>query len=369
MFNGADGTQPQAPLVQGTDGNLYGTTFFAPGGCGEVFRITTAGKLTVLHLFDSGSGCGPVGPLVQGNDGNFYGTTEYNSPAGGPFGSVFKIAPTGTFTVLHVMNGGTDGGNIYAGVVQGTDGNLYGVASNEGNSSNCSSVGCGTTFKVAPNGSFSLIHNFDNTTGSAPEVTLFQHTNGTLYGDTYCGGTGINGLCGTDTTSGVFYSFNASLKPFVSLVNPSGKVTATVEILGQSFTGTTGVSFNGTATTFKVVTDTFMTAAVPSGATTGTVKVTTPGGTLTSNKKFRVTPQVLSFSPPSGPAGTVVTITGVSLTQTLGVGFGDHVPATFTVNSDTQVTATVPTGAKTGPVGVETQGGTAISSTPFTVTP
>jgi hypothetical protein len=77
----------------------------------------------------------------------------------------------------------------------------------------------------------------------------------------------------------------------------------------------------------------------------------------------------LSFSPPSGPVGTVVTITGVSLTQTVGVGFGDDVPANFTVNSDLQVTATVPSGAKTGKVGVQTQGGTAISTAVFTVTP
>jgi large repetitive protein len=80
-----------------------------------------------------------------------------------------------------------------------------------------------------------------------------------------------------------------------------------------------------------------------------------------------VTPQLLNFSPPSGPVGTQVTINGVGFTQTTGVGFGDNVPAQFTVNSDTQITATVPSGARTGPVGVETKGGTAISSGTFTV--
>ena len=96
--------------------------------------------------------------------------------------------------------------------------------------------------------------------------------------------------------------------------------------------------------------------------------MTTPSGALSSNKVFRVTPQLLSFAPSSGPVGTQVTITGVSLTQTQGVGFGDRVPAQFTVNSDSQVTATVPSGAKTGKVGIETKGGTAISSGTFTVT-
>jgi len=138
-----------------------------------------------------------------------------------------------------------------------------------------------------------------------------------------------------------------------------GKVGQTVEILGQGLTGTTKVSFNGTPATFKVVSDTFLTATLPSGATTGLVKVATPGGTLTSNRKFLVLPTVLSFSPTSGPVGTSVTITGTSLTRTKGVGFGDQVLAQFTVNSDTQITAIVPQGAKTGPVGVKTLGGLA----------
>src|SRR5262249_23608308 len=112
-----------------------------------------------------------------------------------------------------------------------------------------------------------------------------------------------------------------------------------------------------------------MTAVVPAGATTGFVKVTTPSGTLTSNTKFRVTPQILSFSPGSGSVGTPVTITGVSLAQTTKVTFGGVTATMFTVDSDTQVTATVPTGARTGKIGIVTPGGTALSATNFTVTP
>jgi hypothetical protein len=78
------------------------------------------------------------------------------------------------------------------------------------------------------------------------------------------------------------------VKPFVSLVSTAGEVGKTIEILGQGFKGTTGVSFNGTPTTFKVVSSTYLTAVVPAGATTGFVTVTTPKGQLTSNKKFRV---------------------------------------------------------------------------------
>jgi hypothetical protein len=153
-------------------------------------------------------------------------------------------------------------------------------------------------------------------------------------------------------------------------VSTSGNVGKTVEILGQGFTGTTAVSFNGTAAaSFTVVSSTYLTAIVPGGAKTGSVTVVTPGGTLTSNKAFRVTPQITSFSPTSGPVTTVVTIMGASLTQTTAVTFGGVKATTFTVNSDTQVTATVPSGAKTGRIGITTAGGTASSSGTFTVTP
>jgi hypothetical protein len=152
------------------------------------------------------------------------------------------------------------------------------------------------------------------------------------------------------------------------VVRGTARIGKTVEILGQGFTGTTGVSFNGTAATFTVKSDTNLTATVPAGATTGAVTVTTPGGTLTSNLPFRVRPQLLNFNPTSGAVGTQVTITGVSLTQTIGVGFGG-VPATsFTVNSDTQVTATVPTGALSGHIGITTAGGRTWSTAVFTVT-
>jgi hypothetical protein len=132
--------------------------------------------------------------------------------------------------------------------------------------------------------------------------------------------------------------------------------------------GATAVSFNGTLATFTVVSSTEIKTTVPSGATTGSVAVTLPAGTLKSNKNFRVTPQILSFSPPSGPVGTLVTITGVSVTQTTSVAFGGIKAASFTVNSDTQVTATVPAGAKTGKIGIVTKGGVAVSSGTFTVT-
>jgi alcohol dehydrogenase (cytochrome c) len=136
---------------------------------------------------------------------------------------------------------------------------------------------------------------------------------------------------------------------------------------GRGFTGATSVTYNGTSASYSVTSDTYISATVPSGAGTGFVNVVTPGGTLTSNLEFRVTPTVASFSPASGPVGTQVTITGNSLTQASKVTFGGVKAVVFSVNSDTKITATVPAGAVTGKIQVTTPGGTATSLTAFTV--
>jgi hypothetical protein len=116
-----------------------------------------------------------------------------------------------------------------------------------------------------------------------------------------------------------------------------------------------------------VVSDTYLTTSVPSGATSGYVTAVTPGGTLRSNQKFRVTPAILSFTPPNGPVGTSVTITGTSFTGASKLTFGGGKIAVFSVGSDSQITATVPAGAVTGKIQVTTPGGRATSPTAFTV--
>jgi uncharacterized repeat protein (TIGR03803 family) len=355
-----DGTyRYPAALTLGTDGNFYGTML---GGSaapyGGVFKITPGGKLTVLYTFTDFGG-DPKGTIIQAKDGNFYGTA---AKAGvNAEGAVYKMTPAGAVTILRSFSE-NDGMGLFpeAGLVQATDGKFYGATG-----SNYSS---GVLFQITPKGKYTVLLNLTNTTGkypgANPQVALFQNTNGTLYGDTYGGGTGKLCFCG------VLYSLGMKLGPFVSFVGPlfEGKVGKTIEILGQGFTGTTGVSFHGVSATFAVVSDTYLTAVVPAGATTGSVTVTTPGGTLTSNKIFRVTPGILSFSPASGPVGTKVTITGTSFTGATKVTFGGVKATTFSVDSDTQITATVPTGAKTGKIQVTTPGGTAASATNFTVT-
>jgi uncharacterized repeat protein (TIGR03803 family) len=382
-FNGTDGKDPAAPLVLGSDGNFYGTTYLGGSGSGgTVFKMTPSGKLTTLYNFCSQTNCTdgnyPAGGLVQGGDGNFYGTTQYGGSyciPGPGCGTIFKITPTGRLTTLHAMNSLTDGnfngwlnGNSdhpdSSGLVLASDGNFYGAASG-GGPPGCE---CGTLFKITPGGSFSVIHVFGSFQGDGEGPgPMMQNTNGILYGTTDAV-TGGGSACPSGGFScAVFYNLNASLPAFVKPMTHFGKVGSTIEFLGQGFDTSTTVSFNGTPATPTVVSGTYLTAKVPNGATSGFVTVNTSVGTLTSDKQFRVTPQIESFNPPSGPVGTVVTIAGVSLTQATKVTFGGKSPA-FTVNSDIQVTATVPTGAVTGRIVITTPGGTASSPTSFTVT-
>jgi uncharacterized repeat protein (TIGR03803 family) len=360
---GTNGYNPLSPLILGSDGNFYGTT--AAGGptlsspcyqsvasCGTVYKMSTSGKPTFLYDFVQSSGAGPVGPLVQATDGNFYGTTAYGGDANSD-GVVFKITSSGKYTNLHTFDG-TDGKTPTAGLVQASDGNLYGVTSAGG------ANGIGTLFKITTGGVFTKLVDFTSADGSTPQITLVQHTNGILYGEAELGGK--NGV-------GTFYSYDATLPAFIRPVVSYGKVTNVVGILGQGFTGTTAVTFNGVSATFSVFSDTYLTATVPSLATAGIVTVTTPTVELSSLQKFIILPSVLSFSPTSGKIGSSVVINGGGLTGASKVTFGGVKATTFTVNSASKVTATVPTGAVTGKIAVTTSQGTATSTGTFTVTP
>jgi uncharacterized repeat protein (TIGR03803 family) len=132
---------------------------------------------------------------------------------------------------------------------------------------------------MTPKGQVTTLHSFNNTDGSSPYGGLVQSTNGKFYGTTIYGGT---------IGDGTVFSLDVGLGPFVSFVRASGQVGQTGPILGQGLTGTTSVFFNGTPASFTVASDTFIKATVPAGATSGYVTVTTPGGTLTSNRVFHI---------------------------------------------------------------------------------
>ncbi len=395
-FNGTDGMQPTTSLVQGSDGNFYGTTSTT------AFKITPNGTFTLLYTFPGNLGYQIPSSLIQATDGNFYGTTSPSSIDQGP-STIFRLTPQGEFTILYTFNSATDGSSPWGGVIQGLDGNLYGITEADGpygtgtyytsslsgafatilgiptgqgtcntsltpqppyNSNFSGVIGpdpsslASSIFQLNPQGSYTTYVYFDSYTQEALNSTLLYATNGFVYATLSQGGT--NG-------DGMVYSFDLE-SWYALLVRNTGKVGQTVPILGQGFIGTTNVSFSGVPATFTVKSDTYLTVPVPAGALTGTVTITSPDQYLNSRQPFRVTPQLLSFDPPSGPPGTVVTITGVSLTQTKTISFGNYAHAAFTVNSDTQVTATVPAKAISGKITLQTPGGTVRSTASFTVT-
>jgi uncharacterized repeat protein (TIGR03803 family) len=182
---GSDGETPYAGLIQGSDGNFYGTTYFGgANNLGAVFKVTPSGTETILYSFAGGSdGEHPYAGVIQGNDGNFYGTTYQGGSSG--FGTVFKITPSGIETILYTFAGGSDGANPEAGLVQGSDANFYGNTFQGGTS------GFGTVFKITPSGTETVLHSFAGSSdGANPSANLLQSSDGSLYGSTGAGGAG-----------------------------------------------------------------------------------------------------------------------------------------------------------------------------------
>jgi uncharacterized repeat protein (TIGR03803 family) len=240
---GSDGQLPYASLVQGSDGNFYGTTRTGgANGTGAVFKITPEGTETVLYSFAGGSdGANPYSSLIQGSDGEFYGTTALGGATGN--GTVFKITPAGIETVLYSLAGGSDGANPVAGLIVGSDGNFYGTTENGGTSD------YGTVFKITPAGVETVLYSFaGGSDGAAPAAGLVQGSDGNFYGATYAGGN--SGTIFKVTPAGVetvLHSFTGGSsdgdQPYGSLVQG----------VDGNFYGTTAFGgTNGYGTVFKI---------------------------------------------------------------------------------------------------------------------
>src|ERR1019366_3915567 len=275
-FNGPDGLNPYSSLVLDTEGNLYGTTSIGGSGCqsqgcGTVFKITPSGNLNTLHSFDKGDGYWPFAGLVQGTDGNFYGTTsqggDLNNCDHSGCGTVFKISPSGSLTTLHVFEGSpSDGSSPIAGLTQANDGNLYGTTASGGFS------GQGTVFKITSQGALTTLYSFcpagfPCADGADPFAGLVQATDGNLYGTTEFGGASGDGtvfkitLAGTLTT---IHNFNGA--------DGAYPLSGLIQASDGNLYGTTSGGGEGANCTFT--------------NSCGTVFRVTPGGTLTKLYSF-----------------------------------------------------------------------------------
>jgi uncharacterized repeat protein (TIGR03803 family) len=301
FFTGTNGKEPSAALIQGRDGNLYGTTY--SGGTslfyGTVFKVTPTGRLTTLANFNNRNGGNPQGELIQATDGNFYGTTTNGGSSSR--GTVFRLTPTGQLTTLVNFNG-TNGGSPRAGLIQARDGNFYGTTTSGGTNFN------GTVFKLTPTGRLTTLANFQNRTGVIP-WKLVQGRDGNFYGTTLGGGAGFSGTVFKVTPTGVLttlVNFNYGALKQSDGVNPQGGL-----ILGRdgNFYGTTSLGGanlpGGNGTVFRVTPsgrftvlarfDYYNNGAFPFGnLTLGTdgnfYGTTNSGGRTLSGTVYRMTP-------------------------------------------------------------------------------
>jgi uncharacterized repeat protein (TIGR03803 family) len=323
-------------LILGNDGNFYGAS--AGGGKnqqGDIVKITPSGVLTVLHSFCSLSNCSDgysANPrLFQASNGNLYGTTDNGGTLGG--GVLYEITPSGSYTVIRSYCNANDGncpnGSFPSSILEDASGNLFGTTLAGGK------YGAGTFFKITSNNQYTIVHNFQRPALSAPG-NLMLASDGNFYGIGQKTGSGSGGTLFEITPAGFatpFYTF-VCCGSNKSLGNgPQGPLLQSTD--GNLY----GVTAGGSR-----------------GDTDGTIfKLSTSLGPLAETV------------PTGGKVGTSVLIVGKGLIGTSSVKF-NGVAATFTVESDTYIRATVPAGATTGKVSVVTSSGTLNSNPRFVVT-
>jgi uncharacterized repeat protein (TIGR03803 family) len=420
---GDDGLEPSGPLIQASDGLLYGTTRKGgsqegSGGKGVVFRMDLYGNYNGIHIFEEGFGAFPVGGVVEGNDGSLYGVAESGGPltnggviyrlsnaqiavnqvspssGTGEAGAALSVLGGGFVPGMTVTIGGLDATNVI--VVDPTFLHLEMPAL---------APGAYDVTVTAPGGTPSATHPAAFVVNAAgPTITGFTPTAGPVNVKVTINGTGFTGvssvkfngkaasfnvLSSTQLTANVSggtttgritvmtpagtgtsaADFTVAVPPTVTGFTPGNGVPGTsVVITGTNFDTASAVAFDGFGATFTINSSTQLTATVPSSATTGKIKVTNAAGGAYSVSAFQVPATITSFSPASGVAGTIVTINGKTFNNASAVTF-NGAAATFTLNSSTKITATAPSGVTTGKIAVTTPGGTTASTTSFLVAP
>lgn len=302
---GADGNTPTAPLIQGSDGALYGlTSFGGVHGRGTAFRIALDGTYTVLYSFGASPADGrvPLGGLVQASDGNFYGTTSVGGAnhclqvpgAANNCGTIFRMTPAGAVTVIYSFGASaSDGVQPNGSLLQGSDGNLYGTTVNGGA---CTLAGitnsCGTVFRVTLGGSLNVLYSFGNSLsdGIAPQGSLIQGVDGAYYGTTVSGGGGqCNFQFGCGTVFRMTAAGQVTLLYRFAVTNGrsdgSGPSPYLIQAKDGNFYGTTGSG-----------------GAIPADLT-GTVFQLTPNGTKTILYSFG---PLTGSNAPSNPVGGLI---------------------------------------------------------------
>lgn len=356
------------PLLSASDANLYGTTMAAGPGDGTVFRMTEGGATKVVYKFSGGdAGIGPNSPLAQGKNsyaGYLYGTAYAGGGTEGELdtGTVFQLTlpPPLPSTESTLYTFSTAGGySPDAGLLAASDGNLYGTTRYGGVDN------VGTLFEISPGGAFTDLDEFTgvggSVSGSVPNTTLMEHTNGMFYGLTPSGGANGDGVFYTLTPPSPVIHISLCCNWWVILDQP-------VTIIGQNLTGVLSVDFGSVPARFQPGSDTYLTAEVPSGAIDSPVSVTLATGLqLETQQNARILPKIVSLHPSSGPAGTQVAIGGGGFAGATKVTFGGVATGNFTVMSPSLIQATVPSGAVTGKVGVVTPNDNAVSKQTFTV--
>lgn len=413
--NCPDGWFPTAQLIQATDGNFYGTTNeggtvndICLEGCGTIFRITPSGVMRVLYRFcaDVHNSCTdgqfPLGRLVQATDGNFYGTTL----SGGQWswGTVFRLTPAGILTTLYSFcpseSTCPDGSEPSAGLIQASDGNLYGTTSGDTVLPNCLlQYSCGTVFQMALDGTLTTIYSFcaqtNCTDGRNPAAGLIQASDGNFYGATAGGGANSNSDC--QQGCGTFFKLTTggeltTIYSFCSQANcaDGSQPTATpIQGTDGNFYGTasTGGAYGGEyygGAIYQVSSDSTVRTLLSFNDSTGNSEPaglfqdtngTFYGTNVASGSNFGYIYKMnmglgpfVSTLPTSAPVGATVLIKGTNFKGVTSVSF-NGTPATFTLFSSTEIKTTVPSGATTGTVTVALPHSTLSSNVAFNVTP